>query len=85
MSSDAFQQANESESHAVTELFVYSFHQAGKQLVLKIPVQIPLDATIKELGYRIINCHPVACYNEEGEAFLSQLISCSAPEKFQSL
>lgn len=66
MSSELVNQGTDSEHQKVTELFVHGFKQAGREYVLKIPVQIPLDMTIREFGFRIINCHSVACYNEEG-------------------
>ena len=66
MSSDSIQQASDPDSHRCTEVFVHRFRQSGKELVLKIPIQIPLNTTVKELAYRIINCHSLACYNEDG-------------------
>ena len=50
-----------------SETFVYRFIQYGKEHVLKVPVPIPLETTVKELAYRIIGCHSIACYVEDGK------------------
>jgi len=75
------QQASESDSHKCTEVFVHRFRQSGKELVLKVPIQIPLDTTVKELAYRIINCHSLACYNEDDLfASLEKFVSTKTKE-----
>lgn len=45
--------------------FVFRFKQHGKDHVVKVPVAIPLPTTVKELAYRIIGCHSIACYVED--------------------
>ncbi|XP_065068937.1 protein C12orf4 homolog [Rhopilema esculentum] len=52
-------------SFVKTEVFVFKFRQHGKDHVLNVPVQIPLETTVKELAYRIINCHSISCYVED--------------------
>ena len=47
--------------------FVFRFKQHGKDHVVKVPVAIPLPTTVKELAYRIIGCHSIACYVEDGK------------------
>ena len=54
-------------SFVKTEVLVFKFRQHGKDHVLHVPVQIPLETTVKELAYRIINCHSVSCYVEDGK------------------
>ncbi len=50
-----------------TEEFVFRFKQSGKDHVLRAPVPIPLQTTVKEFAYRIIGCHSIAGYVEDGE------------------
>ena len=51
----------------IIEHFVYQFRQNGKKHILRVPVPIPLKATVKELAYRIIQAHRIACYVEDGK------------------
>lgn len=76
MSDECTQRLGESEAHKTTELFVHKFKQNGNELILKIPIPIPLETTVKELGYRISKCHSIACYNEDGEKFSLALFCC---------
>lgn len=67
MSGDCSQEVKEHESDKNTDVFVHRFKQLGKEFVLKVPIQLPLDTTVEEFAYRIINCHSIACYNENGK------------------
>ena len=54
----------------VTEVkkeFVYEFTTRGKRSILKVPVQIPLEHTARELGWRLVKAHNLPCFVEEGK------------------
>ncbi len=55
------------------EEFVFRFKQLGRDHVLRVNVPIPLSTTVKEFAYRIIGCHSIAGYVEDGniESFIS--------------
>ena len=47
-----------------TFLFEYSTCTTNQEYKLKVPIKIPFDGSIKELGYRIMSSFKLPCYIE---------------------
>lgn len=51
--------------------FVFAFNVQQDKFQLKIPLNIPIKGTVREVMFRIIATHNVPCYIHNGKTFSS--------------
>ena len=55
--------------------FVFGFGSKGIRSTLEVPVNIPLEQTVRDLVGRLVRAHNIPCYVEDGRSkFLALLL-----------
>jgi len=52
---------------SVTEEFTFTFGTRSQRSTLKVNITIPLNESVKEFSYRLINAHQLPCFVEGGK------------------
>ena len=50
--------------------FVFNFGSKGVRSTLEVPVNIPLEQTVRDLVGRLVRAHNIPCYVEDGMFFM---------------
>ena len=67
-------QVNESRLTVEKEFkFTFPTITTNEEYVLRLPITIPMEETVKEFAYRIINAFQLPCYILDGKLSINQL------------